>query len=107
MLNITIEALGDRKVIRCSGRLVHESVTVLLAVVSPFQQTLIDCGAVSGVDAAGIGALVALHGNAECMGGSVTYCNVTERIRMLLDITGISAVLNVTSETVEQTATAA
>jgi len=56
----------------------------------------VDLGQVSFMDSTGIKALVNAHRLSEERGCQLTICNPTERLRRVLEVSGVDQVLNVT-----------
>ena len=93
MLQVTAEDLGHAVILRCAGRMVRGEETALLcaAVQQPGRDLLLDLSAVTAIDAAGIGALVAL----QAAGIYVTLVNPTPPLRQALQLTGLGSMFEV------------
>ncbi len=88
------KGLGQR-VLTCRGALTMETLASLrLALQAENSPALIiELSGVSHMDSAGLGLLVHLHASCQRTGRRLALAGLNERIRKLLDVTGISQVL--------------
>ena len=95
MLTVTVEELNGAVVLHCAGRIVRGEETALLCAASRQhgRTMILDLEKVETIDAAGIGALVAL----EAAGIYLQLVNANERVRQLLRITHVDSILEITS----------
>ena len=93
MLRVVVEDLGHRVILHCDGRIVAgEETSILCAAVARHGRAIaIDLSGVTAIDAAGIGALVAL----QAAGVYLTLVNPTESVRRVLDVTGMNSVFEI------------
>jgi anti-anti-sigma factor len=105
MLNVAVEDLGHLVILHCRGRIVAgEETSILCAAVSRHGRAIaIDLSSVTAIDAAGIGALVAL----QAAGVYLHLVNPTEPVRRVLDVTGMNSVFEITSAEAALTTSAA
>ena len=100
MLGMTIQNLGDVTVLHCHGPLTLGSRTDLVSTVlaQPSARTIVlDFAGVSKLDAAGIGVLVDLRNHLSANARRLKLMNVNPRIEHVLQLTGVSTVLEVCS----------
>jgi anti-sigma B factor antagonist len=89
---------GDVTILDMGGRLTYTSGTVMsqrvrsLAEVGP-EHVVLNLGAVSYIDSAGLGALVEAFTMLRHRGGVLKLLNPTERTRRLLEITGLATLV--------------
>lgn len=101
MLKLEVQALPHLAVLRCSGRIVHGDGAddLLRAVMSQSApQIQIDLSEVELIDAAGLGALVAVERWAEEQRRSIQLVHPSDHVRGLLEATRLNSVLQVRSE---------
>lgn len=93
VLNVTVERLDEAVVLHCAGRIVRGEETSLLCAASRQhgRTIILDLENVEAIDAAGIGALVAL----QAAGIYVQLLNPNERVRELLKMTQVDSILEV------------
>ncbi len=93
MLTVTVEKLDQAVVLHCAGRIVRGEETSLLCTASRQhgRSIMLDLEKVETIDAAGIGALVAL----QAAGIYVQLINPNERVRELLRITQVDSILEI------------
>ena len=105
MLKVAVEDLGHLVILHCNGRIVAGEETAILcaAVARHGRPIALDLSGVSAIDAAGIGALVAL----QAAGVYLTLVNPTEPVRRILDVTGMNSVFEITSTEAALTPSAA
>ncbi len=91
MLNVTVERLDEAVVLHCAGRIVRGEETALLCAASRQhgRTIILDLENVEAIDAAGIGALVAL----QAAGIYVQLMNPNEHVRDILRITQVDSIL--------------
>jgi anti-anti-sigma factor len=98
---ISKEQIGDVAVLQCAGRVagpaalsrLKEAVTSL----SQPRVVVLDLSAVEMVDARGLGMLVFLHNWACATGIQVKIVNPSKVVREMLEVTGLTTVLHVSS----------
>jgi anti-anti-sigma factor len=93
VLSITTEELGNDVILRCAGRIVRgEETRVLCTAVSHAGRNIVlDLSKVDALDAAGIGALIAL----QAAGIYLQLMNPSSAIREVLRVTGLNTVLEI------------
>ncbi len=93
MLTVTVEKLEEAVVLRCDGRIVRGEETALLCAASRQQgrPLWLDLSNVDAIDAAGIGALVAL----QAAGIYVQLVNPNDHVRELLRITQVDSLFEI------------
>lgn len=93
MLTVTLENVGDGVVLNCSGRIVRGQETALLcsAVQHHGKNVILDLSRVDGIDAAGIGALIALR----AAGIYLTLRNPSHPVSEVLRVTQLDSVLEI------------
>lgn len=100
-IRISTEQIDDVAVLQCLGRIVDpEELSRLKAAVTSLPQlrvVVLDLSGVEMVDARGLGMLVFLHNWACGMGIQLKLANPSKVVRQLLDVTGLTAVLHVSS----------
>ena len=96
MLTVTTKTVANTVVLHCSGRLVRgdESALLCAAVRHHRRDVVLDLGEVSGIDAAGIGALLSL----QAAGVYLKLLNPTEPVREVLKLTGMESVFEINQE---------
>ena len=98
MLEITERAAGDVVVLELKGRMVLEGGELALKATSTGwcrrggAKSSSTCAAVSYIDSAGLGMLVAKYASVRRNGGDVRLVHVTERSNRLLSITKLATV---------------
>ena len=100
LLTLTIHDLGDVNVFECAGRIVFGCADVLRIAVlrQPRVRTaVLDLGAVTSVDAAGLGVLISLRTWANETGRTIKLMNLTPRMEELLELTHLKPVFEVCS----------
>ena len=100
MLSLTVQNLGDVAVFRCTGRIEAGNDTALRKAVTAHtgaSLVVLDLAAVTGMDAAGLGALANLKAWANTSGRRLKLMNVTPPVAELLQLTGLSTVFEVCS----------
>jgi anti-anti-sigma regulatory factor len=93
MLTVTIENLGEITTLYCLGRIVRGDETAILcsAVQQEGRQVVLDLARVDAIDAAGIGALLAL----QAAGVYLTLLNPTEQVREILKVTRLDSIFEI------------
>jgi len=98
MLSVTVEELGNKElsksvILRCAGRIVRgEETRILCAAVSHAGQNIIlDLSKVDALDAAGIGALIAL----QAAGIYLQLMNPPSAIREILRVTNLDSIFEI------------
>ena len=98
MLSVTVEELGNKElsksvILRCAGRIVRgEETRILCAAVSHAGQNIVlDLSKVDALDAAGIGALIAL----QAAGIYLQLMNPPDAIREVLRVTKLDSVFEI------------
>lgn len=93
MLTITLEKLDQAVVLHCAGRIVRGDETALLCAASRShgQPVILDLEKVEAIDAAGIGALVAL----QAAGIYVQLVNPGSQVREVLRVTQVDSILEI------------
>lgn len=94
MLNVIVEDFGHRVILHCTGRIVAgEETSILCAAVARHGRAIaIDLSGVTAIDAAGIGALLAL----QAAGVYLHLVNPIEPVRQVLEVTGMNSVFEIT-----------
>jgi len=98
MLTIDVQSQPSVATLVCQGRIVLgvEAETLrCLATSRPERHLVVDLQNVQGMDAAGLGLLVELHGRTRQRTGEMTIINPSRRVRRLLALTRLESVLNV------------
>ena len=95
MLHVTIEESGKTAILHCAGRIVRGYETALLcAAVGQYGRNIIvDLSKVDAIDAAGVGALIAL----QAAGIYLQLLNPTRAIREVLRVTRLDSVFEICS----------
>ena len=92
MLKVTLEKLDQAVILHCAGRIVRGDETALLCAASRNRgPVIIDLENVEAIDAAGIGALVAL----QAAGIYTQLINPSEQVRELLQVTQVDSILEI------------
>lgn len=99
-LALTTRTVGDVAVVQCGGKLVFQSeASALCEVVSKlagkYRSIIVDLNEVALIDGGGIGTLVDCIRNAKNAGTRLVLCRVPEKVRMLLDITRVSSLVDI------------
>ncbi len=96
MLKITVQKLGDIRVLRCHGRIVAgDAGSILSNAVLSQQHTgmlVIDLARVDHIDAGGLGVLLGLRELAHSRAITFKLMNATKRVEEILEITHLRAV---------------
>lgn len=93
MLTVTVERSDETAILHCQGRIVSGDETAILCAALAEQQPCIalDLAAVSAIDAAGIGVLVAL----QAAGVYLQLLNPTPQVREVLKVTQLDSVFEI------------
>ena len=98
---INTEQIGDVAVLQCAGRVGDpESLSVLKEAVTSLSELrviLLDMSSVEMLDARGLWMLVFLHNWACATGVQVKLVNPSKLVREMLEVTGLTSVLHVSS----------
>ena len=95
MLTVTLENVGDAVILHCIGRIVRGEETAILcsAVRHHGQNVILDLSQVDGIDAAGVGALIALR----AAGIYLTLRNPSYPVSDVLRVTQLDTLLEIAS----------
>jgi len=95
MLTVTLEKLDQAMILHCAGRIVHGGETALLCAASRShgRAVMVDLEKVETIDAAGVGALVAL----QAAGIYVQLINPSDAVREVLRTRQLDSILEITS----------
>jgi anti-sigma B factor antagonist len=103
-LALTTRTMGDVAVVQCGGKLIFQSEASALCeavtkLVGKYRSIILDLNEVASIDGGGIGILVDCIRNARSAGTQLMLCRVPEKVRLLLDITRVSSLVDIaTSE---------
>jgi anti-sigma B factor antagonist len=96
MLKITVQKLGDIRVLRCHGRIVAgEAGSILRNEVLSQRHTrmmVIDLARVERIDAGGLGVLLGLRESARSSAITFKLMNATKRVEEILELTHLQRV---------------
>ena len=96
MLKVTVQKLGDTKVVRCQGRIVVGDACSILrnTVLSqrPARMLVLDLARVDRIDAWGLGVLLSLREWARSGASVFTLMNVTKNVEEILYLTHLQRV---------------
>ena len=95
MLRVEIRSVPPVVTLYCSGRIVLgvEAETLrCMAASRPERNLVVDLQQVHGIDAAGLGLLVELHGRALENAGDFSIANPSARVRRLMALTNLKSV---------------
>jgi anti-anti-sigma factor len=100
-LHINIEQMGDVAVLQCTGRMVRaQALCILKDAVTRLSQPrviVLDLSEVETLDGGGLGTLVFLHNWTSAKGIQLKLVNPSKVVRELLERTGLTSVLHVSS----------
>jgi anti-anti-sigma factor len=109
MLTVTAENIAGVLVLRCLGRIVrsHETSILCTVVRQESRNVVLDLSKVDAIDAAGVGALIALQAS----GVYLRLLNPTQQVREVLRVTGLDSIFEIcesrstaaTAESIEAT----
>jgi len=93
MLKVTVEDLGQVVILHANGRIVRGEEAALLcpAVQRRGRDVVLDLSHVDSIDAAGIGALIAL----QAAGVYVKIANAGRAVREVLRVTGVDSIFEI------------
>jgi len=93
MLTVTVKDLGNAVTLFCKGRIVHGYETAILcaAVRRHGHDLTLDLSEVDGIDAAGMGALIAL----QSAGVYLKLKNIARRVRETLRLSGVESIFEI------------
>lgn len=93
MLHVTIEKSGEAVILHCVGRVVrgHETAILCSAGRHHKQNVVLDLSEVDAIDAAGVGALLAL----QAAGIYVQLLNPSKPVREILQVTRLDTVFEI------------
>lgn len=97
MLTVTLENTSDKVVLKCRGRIVLGEETRLMCAALPHhgREIIVDLSEVTTIDAAGIGALMAL----QAAGIYCTLVNPSEHVRDVLRLTHLDSIVEICGPT--------
>ena len=107
MLTVNVKDSSDVVILYCVGRIIRGEETAILcaAVQRHGRNIILDLSKVDGIDAAGVGALIAL----QAAGIYLRLMNPTKPVREVLRVTGLASVFEIsefdTSEVINRGAT--
>ena len=100
-LHIEKEQIADVAVLRCTGKMMRTEALCLLTdtvtSLSHLQVIVLDLSEVAMLGARGLGTLVSLHNWACANGIQLKLVNPSQRVRAILEMTGLTSVLNISS----------
>jgi anti-anti-sigma factor len=109
MLTVTAENIAGVVVLRCLGRIVrgHETSILCTALRQESRNVVLELSEVAAIDAAGVGALIAL----QAAGVYLRLLNPTQQVREVLRVTGLDSIFEIcesrsnaaTAESIEET----
>jgi len=93
VLNVTIEESEKNVILHCAGQMVRGDETALLcaAIGQPDRNIVVDLSQVDAIDAAGVGALIAL----QAAGLYLQVLNPAKAIRDVLRLSGLDSVFEI------------
>ncbi|HXY52757.1 MAG TPA: STAS domain-containing protein [Terriglobales bacterium] len=96
MLRVIVEDLGDIVTLNCVGRLVRGDETAILCAAAQRggRNLVLDLGQVDAIDAAGVGALIAL----QAAGIYLKLRNPTKSVREVLRLTQVESVFEIDAD---------
>ena len=100
MLRVYAKKLGTVAIVCLQGRIVNGETAALRDVVdsqSNVSAVVLDLGRVSTIDAAGLGVLLELRERTQSRGIAFKLMNITKLVSMVLEITRLNSVFEVTS----------
>jgi anti-anti-sigma factor len=101
VLKLDIQNTDEAAVVRCSGRVVHgyEAESLQRTVLSlQKKHIVIDLSQVEEIDAAGLGVLAVLQRWANDSNRTIRLLNPSQRLRQVLQLTGLDVVLDVSGQ---------
>jgi len=100
MLRVYAKKLGTVAIVCLQGRIVNGETAALRDAVdsqSNVSAVVLDLGRVSTIDAAGLGVLLELRERTQSRGIAFKLMNITKLVSMVLEITRLNSVFEVTS----------
>jgi len=93
MLNLTVDSANEVVILKCRGRIVHGQETRILCAALPYygREIVLDLGEIAAIDAAGIGALVAL----QAAGIYLKVANPTKQVSEVLRLTKLDSIIEI------------
>ncbi len=96
-LSFDVAVAGDETTVRCSGRIVAETVHSLKSAVKPLlgpgNIVVLDLTDVNYMDSSGLGTIVSLYVSARSSKSELRLMNLSPRVRELLSITRLGQVM--------------
>lgn len=97
-LRVEVRDEVEAVVVSCEGRLVHvREAAVLSRAIAKLRgeqrAIIVDLTAVSAIDSGGVGCLAAAYVDALARGTAVKYCGLSARLARLLELCGLSQIL--------------
>lgn len=98
MLTVTVQDLGGAVTLFCKGRIVHGyEAAILCAAIRQYGRNLVlDLKEVDGIDAAGVGALIAL----QTAGVYLKLKNLARRVRETLQLSGVESMFEICDDAI-------
>ena len=100
MLKVDAKNLGTVAVLRLDGQIINGETEILRSAIqslSKVSAVKLDLARVTVVDAGGLGVMLQLREQAQARGIRFELMNVTKRILMLLELTRLDSVFQITS----------
>jgi anti-anti-sigma regulatory factor len=93
VLRVTVQKLGDLRILHCHGRIVRGQETSILsaAVRQNGRSVFLDLRKVDGIDAGGLGALVSLRAAGFCL----KLMEPTAHVRSILSLTKLDSIFEI------------
>jgi anti-anti-sigma factor len=93
MLKVFLESLKDVVILRCAGKIVRgdETAILCLAARQEGRKVVLDLAEVDAIDAAGVGALIAL----QAAGVYLTLMNPRQQVREILKVTQLDSIFEI------------
>lgn len=100
MLQVTVENLGETVILHCVGRIVrgHETAILCPATRRGGKNVILDLGKVDAIDAAGVGAFIAL----QAAGIYLQLLNPTKAVREILQVTRLNSLFEICSSSLPE-----
>jgi anti-sigma B factor antagonist len=100
MLEITVNNLGDVRILRCSGQITFgyaDTLQILVLKQRHIRIAVLDLSEIRAIDAAGLGILVFLRTRATTSGTTLKLMNLTPRVEDLLELTNLRSAFEICS----------
>ncbi|MDN5342412.1 STAS domain-containing protein [Oceanotoga sp. DSM 15011] len=99
-MEIILQEEHDKKIIKLNGEIDMSNVDDVKNRINSFElkEIILDFTNVKYIDSSGIGMLIGIHKNSLLKGGSLTIKNVDNKILKLLDMVGLTKILNIMQE---------